>query len=393
MPGTLEGVRVLDLSQGIAGAVAGMILADHGADVVKVEPPEGDLVRYLEGWRVWHRGKRSLVLDIERQAGRNTLIRLARDADLLVESEPPGRMAPLGLDYASLSPNLPGLIYASFTGYGQTGPDRDRPSRGELVEARLGLQQSQAGYRDGPIYLGWPLTEYGGALLLAIGVVTALFARATTGRGQRVETSLKNGAAFLAGSSWVRGDTPSLGGQRRREPGIRAALGNTRHVVGVFQCQDGGWVHVHDAPRGGFNRMMRCFGMHHLVDPDKETESQPTPLSQEVADRMWADVEEVLRTKPRDEWVLILAGDDLPVMPPGDCFYDEQLNANDLFVEVEDPEVGLLRQVGIPLQIDRTPGQVAGPAPRLGQHTDEVLHAAGFSASEIGGLRAERSVL
>ncbi len=395
MPPVFEGVRVLDLTQGIAGAVAGMLLADHGADVIKVEPLKGDEVRSLDGWRVWHRGKRSIALDLEHEQGAEVIRRQLPSVDVMLESGVPGSMEDNGLGYAALAPLFTQLVYASVTGYGQQGKDRGRPGRGELVEARLGLQWEQAGYREGPIYLGWPLAEYGAALLLAIGTVAALYARTITGRGQHVDTSLKDGVAFLAGSRWAWAEHVPIGGKRIREPGIRHALGNTRHVVGVFQCQDGGWVHVHDAPRGGFNRMMRAFEMHHLVDPEKEAESQPSPLPKEVADQMWADVEAVIRTRPRDEWVRILSEADLPVMPavpPGDGFDNEQLIANDLIVEVPDPEHGLLRQVGLPLRFARTPGSVVGPAPRLGQHTVEVLREAGYGPAEVEGLRRGRVV-
>ena len=396
MPGAMDKVRVLDLSTGIAGAVAGMVLADHGALVTKVEPLTGDTVRDLDGWLVWHRGKRSLAMDVEKPAGREALLRLLPDADVLLESYPPGTMAGMGLGYESLAPTFRSLIYASFTGYGQQGRDRHRSAYGELVEARLGLQYEQAGYRDGPIYLGWPLAEYGGAFLLAIGTVTALYARTVTGRGQHVETSLKDGVAFLVGSRWAQVEKGKPAGGRGRETGLRKALGNTRHVVGVFRCSDGGWVHIHTAPRGGFNRLMRCLGLMELVDPARDNESQPSPLSQEVADKMWADVERTIGTRPRDEWVRILRDADLPVMqvtPPGDCFDDEQLNANELIIDVQDPDLGLVREVGIAQKFSRTPGRVSGSAPRLGQDTDTVLETAGYTQQEIEAMRRDGVVL
>src|SRR6266516_2631988 len=196
-----EGLRVLDLSQNVAGAVAGMILSDHGAAVIKVEPPGGDPGRDLAGWLVWRRGAKSLVLDLDQVAGRDVLLRLITSAD-------------------------------------------------ELVEARLGLQYEQLGYRDGPIYLGWPLAEYGGAFLTAIGLVAALYVRAVSGKGQLVDVSLANGAAFLVGIRWGWGEQTNLAEAQRRDPDPRGAMGNRRVVIGLFQCQDGSWVQMHTAPRG-----------------------------------------------------------------------------------------------------------------------------------------------
>ena len=387
-----EGLRVLDLSQNVAGAVAGMILSDHGAEVIKVEPPGGDPGRDLAGWLVWRRGARSLVLDLEAPAGPEVLLKLLADADVLVESFRPGLMAAWGLDYAARQAQFPRLVYCAITGYGQGGRDRDRPGRGELVEARLGLQYEQVGYRDGPIYLGWPLAEYGGAFLTAIGLVTALYVRTVTGRGQLVDASLMNGAAFLAGMRWLWDEQGKLGETRRRDPDPRGAMGSRRVVIGLFQCQDGEWVQMHTAPRGGFNRLMRAVGLDELVDPARDNESQPSTMPDDVAEQMWRDLERIFRSKPRDEWVAILKSIDLPVLPakaPGECFDNEQMLANDLIVEVEDPTYSLLRQIGIAQKFARTPGRVAGPAPQLGQHTDAILTAVGYGLAEIAALRQQ----
>lgn len=160
-----EGVRVLDLSQEVAGAFAGMVVADHGAEVVEVEPLTGDPVRDLDGCFVWHRGKESLALDMEHPTGRDVFERLLTEADVLIESYGAGVMDAWGLGYEALQSRFPQLVYCAITGYGQEGQDRDRPGLGELVEARLGLQYEQAGYREGPIYLGWPLAENGGGIM------------------------------------------------------------------------------------------------------------------------------------------------------------------------------------------------------------------------------------
>jgi crotonobetainyl-CoA:carnitine CoA-transferase CaiB-like acyl-CoA transferase len=392
MPRALEGLRVLDLSEGLAGAVAGMILADHGADLVKVEPLGGDPVRDLAGWRVWHRGKRSLVLDWQQPAGRDVLLTLLAGADALVVGAPPDRLAARGLDYTTLHDRFPELVYATISGYGQTGADRGRPGAGELVEARLGLQDAQGGARDGPIFLGWPLAEYGGAFVLAIGLVAALFARTRTGVGQLVDASLLGGAAFLTGNRWSRGEGAGFEPGPSRAASYRVGMGNRRAVVELFECGDGEWLQIHTAPRGGFNRLMRAVGLDALADPAKENEAQPSLLPPEVADQMWRDLERIFRQRPRDDWLEILTAADLPAnpaLPPGACFGDAQIVANDLIASVPDPDLGSLRAVGIVHKFRRTPGRVAGPAPRVGEHTRAILTEADYSAAELARLRRD----
>jgi crotonobetainyl-CoA:carnitine CoA-transferase CaiB-like acyl-CoA transferase len=392
MPPIFTGLRVLDLSQNLAGAVAGMILSDHGAEILKVEPPAGNPVRDLAGWLVWGRGARSVVLDLNQPAGRDVLVNLLTSSDVLLESFTPGVMAAWGLDYASLRARFPRLVYCAISGYGQTGRDHDRPGRGELVEARLGLQYEQPGYRDGPIYLGWPLAEYGGAFLTAIGLVTALYVRAVSGKGQQVDSSLANGAAFLVGTRWAWGEQTNLTEARSRDPAPRGGMGNRRVVIGLFQCQDASWVQIHTAPRGGFNRLMRAVGLDELADPSRDNENQPSTMPDEMARQMWRDLERIFRSKPRDEWVAILKRADLPVMPakpPGESFDNEQILANDLVVELEDPTYGVLREIGIAQKFARTPGRVAGPAPRLGEHTDEILASAGYQSAALSALRRQ----
>jgi len=199
----LEGLKVLDLSRLLPGGFCSLMLADFGADVIKVEDTGlGDYVRwsppYYEGaeasargalFLALNRGKRSIRIDLKTAPGREVLLRLAADADVLLESFRPGVLGRLGVGYERLREVNSRLVYCAITGYGQNGRDRDRPGRGELVEARLGLQYEQPGYRDGPIYLGWPLAEYGGAFLTAIGLVAALYVRAGLGKGQLVDTS------------------------------------------------------------------------------------------------------------------------------------------------------------------------------------------------------------
>src|SRR5262249_20955088 len=198
----LEGVTVIDLSWGTAGAVTTMLLADRGATVVKVEPPGGDPCRSEAGYVVWNRSKRSVVLDLREPGDLDAFRDLAARADVLVESFAPGVTARLGIDEPTLHGLNDRLVYCSITGYGPAGALRDRPGYDGLVQARLGLQNEQPGLRPGPVFLHTPLPSFGAALLASAGIRAALVARDRISVGQWVETSLAQGALLWMTQVW-----------------------------------------------------------------------------------------------------------------------------------------------------------------------------------------------
>src|SRR5687767_2791892 len=243
MTSVLEGIAVLDLSRGVAGPIATMLLADNGAAVTRIESPEPDPFASWPGSRVWARGKRSAVLDLEQPDERERLLALASRADVVVESFRPGVTTRLGIDYTALSARNPRLIYCSITGYGRGNRHSDRPAYDALVAARLGLQREQRSWPGGPIdhihgleppvpdlemppgcapgsprsgpifsYSTWP--SLATAYLASTGVNAALLARESTGRGQLVETSLLQGAMALTMGKWMRVDNPYATGFR-----------------------------------------------------------------------------------------------------------------------------------------------------------------------------------
>ena len=248
MPGALEGVRVVEAGSGIAGAMAMMVLSDHGADVIKVEPPGGDPMRAFDSSIVWHRGRRSVVLDLDTAAGRDQLLELLGTADVFVETFAPGATARWGLDYDSVRDALPSLIYVSQTGYVRGTDAQDRPAIDLLVQARSGEQYEQPGWRDGPIFLPRPLPSLGTSFLLLNGIVAALFARETTGRGQHVETSLYQGVLAFTTQLWqdIERESPDVWGiGRETQPG-------------VYECADGLWVHSMHGAGGGARTEAPC---------------------------------------------------------------------------------------------------------------------------------------
>src|SRR3954453_2387832 len=193
MVGALSGLRVIDVTSGVAGPMATMVLSDHGADVIKVEEPAGDPMRSYPGYATWNRGKRSVVLDLHDGEDQRTFKQLLGTADVLIEGFAPGRMASWGLDYESLRGDLPGLVYCSVTGYGRKNQAQSRPGYDLLVQARSGQQFEQPGWRDGPIYLYLPLPSMATSYMALNGILAALHTRTATGRGQWVETSLYQG--------------------------------------------------------------------------------------------------------------------------------------------------------------------------------------------------------
>ena len=247
MPSVLEGVRVIDLSWGVAGPVAGMLLGDHGADIIKVEPPGGDPFRGSPGYDVWQRGRRSLELDLRSQGPRQTLLSLVDTADVVLESFGPGTARRLGADAETLLRRNPSLVHCTISAYGQLPDAQERPGLEALVAARLGILDEQRGHlggpipfvnredpflpnldvpvdmypgadRGGPIFTYTPWLSMGAAFLALVGINAALFARLETGRGQHVETSLLQAALGLTAIGWQRARTQRCTGLSNLDP-------------------------------------------------------------------------------------------------------------------------------------------------------------------------------
>ena len=250
MSGPLAGCKVVDLSWGVAGPFATMFMADYGADVIKVEPPGGDPYRdLLPAYRVWQRGKQSLILDLKSDSGQQLLRRLLEDADVLLESYAPGVTDRLGISYAALSADYPRLVYCSIRGYGQEAAS-EHAGFDALVQARAGLFGEQAGVREGPVFSYYPLASYGAGYLAAIGTLAALHVRHSTGTGQHVDTSLMDGVLAHFALQFSQADKPTAA--------FRAFRGVKRHVaptVDSYSCSDGRFLHIHTGAKGAFERI------------------------------------------------------------------------------------------------------------------------------------------
>ena len=391
-PGALAGVRVLDLSQVMAGPYCAMLLADLGADVVKVEPPEGDMTRRMPGavgtdtpaFNAVNRGKRSIVLDLKSAAGQQAVARLVEWADVLVENYRPGVTANLGLDYATLSARYPRLIYASISGYGQTGPNRTRGGLDLIAQGISGIM-SVTGVPGGPpVKSGVPLTDLGAALFAVTGILAALVHRHASGEGQLVDTSLAD--AGVARS--VREAAEYFSGA-----GVPGPLGSAHRMVAPYQavqCSDG-YVTIGASNDKLFERLCDALGHPEWA---RLPEFANNPSRVRNRDALAARIESVTRQRSRREWIEEFDRREVPCGPINsypEAFEHPQVVAREMVVAVDHPTLGSIRALGSPIKLSATPPQVRRPAPRLGEHTEEVLRALGVTDPELSELvRASR---
>ena len=383
MPGALEGVRILDLTWGIAGPLGALMLAEQGADVIKVEPPGGDPYRAHPGSPVWHRSRRSVVLDLKTDAGRNDFLTLADGADVVMEAFSPGTMADLGLGYDDLAARNPALVYCSIPAYPRGHRAADRGGFDSLVQARSGQQYEQPGWRPGPTHLHFPAPSMGACFLAASGVLAALVDRERTGRGQLVETSLYQGVLAYTTQIWQD--------HERSKPGMRSIMPKSYppgvHQGTIFECADGEWIHAATMSGRTPTRTMEDILGVDAADPmalytDPEARARHTEALR-IAFR------ERARREVVDELHAAGLGAE-PIEPMSAAFDHGQLIANQMVVDVVDPEVGSTKQVGVPVQLSATPGAVTGPRPEVGAHTDTVLAEAGARTRSSRPARRRR---
>ena len=380
----LQGLRVLDLSRLLPGPYATLVLADLGADVVKLEDPAGgDYLRWMpplagqqSGWfHALNRNKRSMALDLRRPEGPGVVLRLARRFDVLVESFRPGLMDRLGVGYQALARENPRIVLCSISGYGQDGPYRDRAGHDIDYVALAGVLAVN-GPPERPVPLGVQVADVAGGSWPAVaGILAALLGRAVSGRGAHVDIAMAEGALAMLALQQGAADARATPLRRGREP-----LNGGSACYGVYRAKDGGFVALGALEPKFFQAFCEAAGRPELAERQFDGEGAG----------LRAEVEAIFASRTRAEWGDFAALHDVCVMPvlEGDePRGDPQLVHRRSFVEVETPWEGrALPGLASPVRLRGLEAPLR-PAPRLGAHTDEVLSESGFDASEVAALR------
>ncbi|HEY3941950.1 MAG TPA: CoA transferase [Acidimicrobiales bacterium] len=355
MTTALSGLRVLDFSWGLAGAITTMVLADNGADVLKVEPPTGDPQRAMPAFAQWHRGKRSLVVDLKTEAGQDDARRLAAEADVLVQSWRPGVAERLGLGYEQLVPSCPGLVYCSITGFGPRGPLAGVRGYEAVVAAKAGL----LAYQDRPRYSAIAGGSFSASQAALQGILAALYVHGRTGVGQKVETSLVQGLTGFDLYQWLG---PQLKGELAEQPRAGSTFLSIMGLVAF--TGDGAWLQFANFRPHLAAAFLEAIG---LADWHRQAleRKEPASVINEVVLRR-------LHEKTLDEWMeIFLRSDDIGMEPyrtPAEAMDHPQMLHNGHVLDVVDPVAGKTRQVGPLVALAATPAAPRAGAPILGQH-------------------------
>jgi crotonobetainyl-CoA:carnitine CoA-transferase CaiB-like acyl-CoA transferase len=386
----LTGIRVLDLGRHLAGPTCAMLLGDMGADVIKVENPEGgDHGResgppFFNGESAFflsaNRNKRSLTLDIKRPEGQEIFRTLADTADVVVENYRPGVMEALNIGYDTMSARNPGIIYCSISGFGVDGPFADRPGLDQIVQGFSGLMSVTGFEGSDPVRVGIPIADLLTGLYGAYGVLAALYARQETGRGQVVNTSLLEcmvGTLAFQATRYLN------------SAGVPPPAGNHHPInapYGVFRTKDG-YITIGATGDKRWPKLCELLGMPDLPnDPRFNTNGGRYANRLELAETL----ETKLREKNSDEWEVLLNKNSIPCGPiynVGQALDHPQVLQRQMVVERPHPTMGNVRLLGLPVKLRDTPGDVFRVPPLLGEQNDEILNELGIDAGEIERLR------
>ncbi|MBI2885676.1 MAG: CoA transferase [Chloroflexi bacterium] len=377
MTSPCDGLRVVDFSMGMPGGMATMILSDFGAEVIKVEPPMGDPFRAWPAALLWNRGKKSVTLDLKTPEGRDQAQLLSERADVVVESFRPGKAAALGIGWEELSQRNPGLVYCSITGFGQTGPYKNYKGYEGVVAARTGRMLVFEGQkpRPGPVYAAVQTASHSTSQAAVQNILAALLVRAKTGRGQWVQTSLVQGMMSYDIRDLV------IRQLSRRDPvtfpldllGSRGRLPTLTYLPA--QTKDGRWIQMANGMERLFHAWVQALDLWNLYDDPRFMEAPQ--LTEENREQMRDILLARMREKTLDEWMDIFIKNGNvsaePVVSTQDGMEHPQVLHNRHVEEVDDPTVGRMRQLGVLADLQETPGRIQGPAPTVGQHTQQVL--------------------
>jgi crotonobetainyl-CoA:carnitine CoA-transferase CaiB-like acyl-CoA transferase len=384
-PGPLDGIKVIDLTTVISGPVCTMILADQGADVIKIEPPGGDIARRTAGDGEFtamfvssNRGKRSIALDLKQPAAREALRRLIARADVLVQNFRPGTMERLGLDEPAMRALNPELVYVSISGVGETGPYVKKRVYDPIIQSLSGLTDVQADQATGrPRMIRTIVADKTTAVYAAQAVCAALVARVRTGEGQHIRLSmLDTMVAFL----WPEAMTQYtvVGRENAASPIARPDL--------IFKTLDG-YITVGSLSDSEWRGLCGVIARPEWIDDPRFR--TPSARSKNAAERLTL-VGEILAGGNSQDWLDRLDAADVPCAPVlrrGEVLDNAQVINNKLIELMEQPMMGTVRQARPAARFDQTPARIGGPAPRIGEHTDAILGEMGYSAEDIEALK------
>lgn len=384
--GPLSGVRVLDLSAYIAGPYGCTLLADQGAGVIKIEPPDGDNLRKYPSTlqaesRAFigvNRSKRGLALDLKKPEGRAVLLRLVRNADVLVHNFRPRVPQRLGIDYDQLSLINPRLIYCAVTGYGETGPLKDKAGYDQVLQTMTGMCTLQGKRGGAPEIVYGSVVDYYAAALVAGGVASALFERERSGRGQYVGVSLLRGALTMQSARliWAEGEPRDIGRDFR-----------SGGITGIHPAREG-HIYISANTARFWKALCDKVGLPKLARDERyDTVRKRAQLASEIVPRL----HEALLARTALEWEAYF-GDDVPCAAARsveDVFDNPQVLAEEMVTTTEHPLVGRYRGLTRSIKFDRTPGPAPFAAPTFGQHSDAVLTEGGYTAEELQQLRSK----
>jgi crotonobetainyl-CoA:carnitine CoA-transferase CaiB-like acyl-CoA transferase len=388
----LEGIKVIDLSAVMSGPFCSQLLADFGADVLKIEPPgTGDMMRdfgppFVKGesyyFLLHNRNKRSMTLNLQSAKGIEVFRKLATTADIILENFRPAVKRKLKIGYEDLKGDNPRLIYASISGFGQDGPYENRAGFDLIAQGMSGLASVTGWKETGPVRVGVAIGDSLAGIFATYGILLALFEREKSGKGQRVETSLLEGLVAVLGFQAAK----YFGSQERPE-----RLGNDHGMVapyGTFRTKDG-YMNIAAGNQAMWTRLAKTLGLEQLTNDERFlTVAERVKNLAELA-RL---IEEKLAEKTNKEWEALLDEAGVangPILHIDEVFQDPQVLHQEMLLEMDHPRAGKIKTLGFPVKLSQTPAQLKGPPPYMGQHTEEVLQELGYSPREVEIMRKE----
>ena len=395
MARALDGIRIIDFSKALAGPYCTMLLADMGAEVIKVEMPgSGDDSRgwgppFIEGEAAYflsvNRNKKSITLNLKDPKAKEIALKIIEKADIVLESNRPGVMTKLGLDYETVKKINPGIIYCSISGFGQTGPYSKRPGFDQVIQGYGGIMGLTGEKGGGPLKVGIAVTDIATGMFAATGILTALYHRERTGQGQHVDASMLDGQVswltYQAGRYLASGNVP----QR---------IGSAHPLIVPYQDFEAsdGFINI---AAGNDNLWKKFCAVTDLSDIADDPKFATNPKRVENRDEVVAIVSKKIKTKTMQEWLDILNDAGVPCGPiytVDQIFKDPQVLAREMLVEVDHPKCGKIQVTGSPIKLSETPAEITTHPPMLGEHNSSILQEFGFSEEDITKLKEDKVI-